>query len=70
MAELADMFICACGCARFSKCFAMKLFSIVDQIAMEYGMSYFDLEKEVDAKMQINRARTWEKNAEGIYHHI
>ena len=57
--ELADMFIVACSIARFSATEAMYCLRVT---ADKLELSYFttqDLERAIDKKMEINRARKW-----------
>ena len=57
--ELADMFIVACSVARFSATEAMYCFR---SVAEKLEISCFatqDLERAIDKKMEINRARKW-----------
>ena len=69
--ELADMFIVACGIARYDTTTAMGYFFIVSselenrkEIAASvlFGLA-------IDKKMAKNRERTWEKTPQGNYHH-
>ena len=57
--ELADMFIVACSVARFSATEAMYCLMVA---AEKLELSCFatqDLERAIDKKMEINRARNW-----------
>lgn len=68
--ELADMFIVACGLTRFSDAEAMFCFSSVVQELYSSLFTTLDLENAIDEKMEHNRARIWEKQANGSYHHV
>ena len=68
--ELADMFIVACGLTRFSDAEAMFCFSSVVQELYSSLFTTSDLENAIDEKMEHNRARIWEKQANGSYHHV
>lgn len=66
--ELADMFIVACGIARFNHADAMYNFRAVAEELHNCRYATIDLEDAIDAKMEINRARKW-KNNKGYYKH-
>lgn len=68
--ELADMFIVACGLTRFSDTEAMFCFGRVERELCESLFATKDLENAIDKKMERNRARIWEKQANGSYHHV
>lgn len=68
MLELADMFIVACGISRFAHVDAMFSFRTVASQMEHTHHTSKDLEKAIDAKMEINRARTWNNN-NGYYKH-
>lgn len=66
--ELADMFIVACGIARFNSLVAMAAFA---QVNKELGLSNFttnELEEAINKKMKINRNRKWDFQ-NGLYQH-
>ena len=71
MEELADMFIVACGIARFDAVTAMAYFQITGEYLgeREEPASGILFARAVDKKMQRNRARAWEKTPMGNYHH-
>ena len=68
--ELADMFIVACGLTRFSDAEAMFCFGSVVRELCSSLFTTSDLENAIDEKMERNRARIWEKQANGSYHHV
>lgn len=57
--ELADMFIVACSIARFSATEAMFCLRRVADILENTCFATQDLERAIDKKMEINRARKW-----------
>lgn len=67
--ELADMFIVACGLARFDMYTGLcALENVIFWLNSEsFGMS--ELVEEVEKKMEKNRKRTWVKQENGSYHH-
>lgn len=66
--ELADMFIVACGIARFGIIEAMRYFERFDNNFILSAFSSKELEKAINEKMEINRQRKW--NFEnGVYQH-
>ena len=69
--ELVDMFIVACGVCRFDCLAAAECFDyITDLLAAIGGVGACALFQGcIDKKMEINRARTWEKTPLGNYHH-
>ena len=60
--ELADMFIVACGLARFT--YDPVFFSLVHTLG-----NSLDLHKSINEKMKLNRTRQWTKG-NGEYKHI
>lgn len=66
--ELVDMFIVACGVARFSPYEALYCFRSIANNIEGSMFATIDLERAVDAKMEINRARKWDKQ-NGMYQH-
>lgn len=67
--ELADMFIVACGVARFDMCEGLYYFADVDDwFGEDATISWGDLFKAVSEKMAVNRQRTWHKE-NGLYKH-
>lgn len=71
MLELADMFIVACGIARFDSITALEYFAKVNsklrswrRLGVQCAFSHV-----IDEKMEKNRKRTWKKQDNGAYHH-
>lgn len=69
ISELVDMFVVACGTARFNYIIAMKYFSIVFVLLCATEIKSGDFYLMVDDKMAKNRRRVWNKTGEGVYHH-
>ncbi len=71
MLELADMFIVACGIARFDSIVALEYFSVVFKALLEWKIigAWGVLQEVVNTKMEKKRKRVWAKTAEGTYHH-
>lgn len=68
--ELADMFIVACGLARFDIHEGLYALSdVYDWYSGEASLDMTNLIAEVEEKMKKNRKRDWAKTAEGTYHH-
>lgn len=67
--ELADMYIVACGIARFSLSELVLYFDEIKEELRCYGISYENFDKAIDEKMAINRKRQWQY-ANGEYRHI
>lgn len=69
--ELADMFIVACGVARFDYVRAALCFSTVWEVYQKASFIFIksDFDKAINEKMAKNRKRIWNKTAEGTYHH-
>lgn len=67
--ELVDMFIVACGVARFNMTEALSEFACVRERGNYKNIVWEDFEKVIDVKMQINRKRKWGCN-KGYYRHI
>lgn len=68
--ELADMFIVACGIARFD--LAQGLIYMADLYDQFVGNDSIGVDKvmsKVENKMAKNRKRVWNKTADGTYHH-
>lgn len=60
--ELADLFIVACGIARFDYVVALRAFWFVEKVLdiwTEASVSRYALQEAVEQKMQINRKREW-----------
>lgn len=69
--ELADLFIVACGIARFDLHQGLFYLSdIYDWYNADINLSPEDLQQAVDKKMEINRKRVWKKTTEGTFHHV
>lgn len=66
--ELADMFIAACGVARFDTERATACFAVVNALKNFYLWD-FGLDNAVNTKMAINRKRRW-NFADGKYQHV
>lgn len=69
LSELADMFIVACGVARFDMCWGIHT---LNNVSFWRDVSCFDtckLCEAIEKKMKKNRKRIWNKTAEGTYHH-
>lgn len=66
--ELADMFIVACGIARFDYIKSFSCFTLIDEILESSSFIDADFMKAVDKKMEINRNRKW-KFENGSYQH-
>lgn len=71
LAELADMFIVACGITRFDNLAALGCFAIVADFLSKHKnfAASIIFAEEVEKKMAVNRKRTWEKTQYGNYHH-
>lgn len=68
--ELADLFIVACGIARFDMHQGLFYFAdVYDWYNADIELSPETLQAAVDKKMEKNRMREWGKTAEGTYHH-
>lgn len=67
--ELADMFIVACGIARFD--IQEGVFYMYDIHAWldDNGVNVSDFIEAVQKKMEKNRKRVWNKTDNGTYHH-
>ena len=71
MLELADMFIVACGVARFDSIIALEYFAVVFRTVKDWKFISAGgvLQEVVNTKMEKNRKRVWAKTGEGSYHH-
>ena len=69
--ELADMYIVACGIARFDGVVALEFFAIVYQIMRQWTVigAIYLFKEMIDKKMKKNRKRIWNKTGNGTYHH-
>lgn len=70
--ELADMFIVACGIARFHLLAALSAFAqVYEETHKTFNSQYITPEKlevAIDEKMEINRKRKWNFD-NGLYQH-
>lgn len=69
LSELADMFIVACGVARFDMCWGIYT---LNNVSFWRDVSGFDTRKlceAIEKKMEKNRKRVWEKIGNGTFHH-
>lgn len=71
MLELADMFIVACGIARFDSIAALEYFAVVFKALLEWKIvgAWGVLQEVLNTKMKKNRKRVWNKSGNGTYHH-
>lgn len=71
MQELADMFIVACGIARFDSVAALEFFAVVFKALCTWKIigAWGVLQTVIDDKMSKNRKRVWNKTDDGRYHH-
>lgn len=69
--ELADMFIVACGIARFDSVIALEYFAVVFKALASWKIlgAVGVLQTVIDEKMVKNRKRIWNKIGNGTYHH-
>jgi hypothetical protein len=67
--ELVDMFIVACGVARFDADEAISEFACVRDRMLEKMIRLADFERYIDVKMQKNRKRVFVHSGEGHYQH-
>ena len=67
--ELVDMFIVACGIARFDATHAMCCFATVERLRSYTRWTNQDFATAIDVKMAINRKRRW-NIAGGKYQHV
>ena len=68
--ELVDMYIVACGVARFNSLMAMKYFGLVKRLQKNTrGAGVKNFHSAVYKKMKKNRNRVWGKSGDGVYHH-
>lgn len=72
MQELADMFIVACGIARFNSIIALEYFAVVFKALRTWKILGVIgvLQVVIDEKMEKNRKRVWKTTSEGTYHHV
>lgn len=69
LSELADMFIVACGIARFDMLNGIYALNNVNFWQQIGGFDTLKLCKAIEKKMEKNRKRVWVKSGEGHYHH-
>ena len=71
MQELADMFIVACGIARFNSVVALEYFAVIFKTLRTWKVLGVVgvLQVVIDEKMEKNRKRVWNKTSNGTYHH-
>lgn len=70
ISELADLFIVACGIARFDLGQGlMYLADVYDQYCGNDLIGTDDVVAAVEKKMEKNRKRVWNKSGNGTYHH-
>lgn len=68
--ELADMFIVACGIARFDTVLGLYYLSeIYDWLGSDIMFGDKEFIDGVEKKMAKNRKRVWNNTADGTYHH-
>ena len=67
--ELADMFVVACGLARFDMYTGLCALENVIFWANNKSISMSKLVEAVEKKMKKNRKRVWNKTGNGTYHH-
>lgn len=68
LAELADMYIVACGIKRFDESLALHLIGRVLEFGADADFTIKELLCAIDKKMEINKARKW-SGKDGCYHH-
>lgn len=66
--EWSDMFIVACGIARFDSILALHYFSDCFKILERQAIRNIYIQQAVDKKMQINRNRKWNKIGNKFQH--
>lgn len=66
--EWADMFIVACGIARFDSILALHYFSDCFKILERQAIRNMYIQQAVENKMQINRSRKWNKVGNKFQH--
>jgi hypothetical protein len=72
MEELADLFIVACGIARFDSIEALRAFWFVERILQRWqkvSVSRHALQEVIKKKMQKNRKRIFIYSGDGHYQH-
>lgn len=66
--EWSDMFIVACGIARFDSILALHYFSDCFKILERQAIRNIYIQQAVDKKMEINRNRKWNKIGNKFQH--
>lgn len=66
--EWSDMFIVACGIARFDSILALHYFSDCFKILERQAIINIYIQQAVDKKMEINRNRKWGKIGNKFQH--
>lgn len=69
-AELADLFIVACGIMRFNLIQGCQRMLLWNELRYTHGWALSTCEKAINQKMKRNRARKWEHMGNGNYHHV
>ena len=70
ISELADMFIVACGIARFDLAQGLLYMAdLYDQFVGNDSIGVDEVMSKVEQKMEKNRKRIWEKVGDGTFHH-
>jgi hypothetical protein len=68
--ELADMFIVACGIARFDAWEGLfYMHDVYDWYLGSEEIHFDEVKKAINEKMEKNRKRVWNKADNGTYHH-
>ena len=69
-AELADLFIVACGIMRFNLIQGCQRMLLWNELRYTHGWALSTCEEAINKKMKRNRARKWEYLGNGNYHHV
>ena len=69
LGELVDMFIVACGIARFDIHEGIFYFADIDVWISDNLFDWDKFEEAVNKKMEKNRKRVWVQSGKGNYHH-
>lgn len=70
VAELADLFIVACGIMRFNLIQGCQRMLLWNELRYTHGWSHSTCQEAINKKMKKNRARKWEYLGNGNYHHV
>ena len=70
VAELADLFIVACGIMRFNLIQGCQRMLLWNELRYTHGWALSTCEEAINKKMKKNRARKWEYQGNGNYHHV